>query len=192
MDRVSSLNMTGRLPLATLCACVALAACNRSGASETTARADVPASCARLASIALPDTQITIAERVAPGAFVAPPPPPGPPVQVDHGALPAFCRVAATAAPTPDSVIKFEVWLPVEGWNGKLVAVGNGGFSGAIFYFAMAEPLMRGYAVVGTDTGHEGDQADASFAVGHPEKLVDFASRAMHETTVKSKAWPQS
>ena len=63
--------------------------------------------------------------------------------------LPAFCRVAATAAPTPDSAIKFEVWLPVEGWNGKFVAVGNGGFGGLIFYFAMAEPLRRGYAVAG-------------------------------------------
>ena len=52
----------------------------------------------------------------------------------------------------------------------------------------MAEPLRRGYAVAGTDTGHEGGQADASFAVGHPEKLVDFAWRAVHETTVKSKA----
>jgi hypothetical protein len=42
--------------------------------------------------------------------------------------------------------------------------------------------------VAGTDTGHEGALADASFAVGHPEKLVDFAWRAVPETTVKSKA----
>jgi feruloyl esterase len=47
---------------------------------------------------------------------------------------------------------------------------------------------MRGYAVASTDTGHEGGPADASFAVGHPERLVDFAWRAVHETTVKSKA----
>jgi feruloyl esterase len=44
-------------------------------------------------------------------------------------------------------------------------------------YFAMAEPLRRGYAVAGSDTGHEGGQADASFAVGHPEKLIDYACR---------------
>ena len=108
-------------------------------------------------------------------------------MSVDYTTLPAFCRVAATASPTPDSAIKFEVWLPVQGWNGKFVAVGNGGFAGMIFYFAMAEPLRRGYAVAGTDTGHEGGQADASFAVGHPEKLVDFAWRAVREMTVKSK-----
>ena len=109
-------------------------------------------------------------------------------MSVDYTTLPAFCRVTATASPTPDSAIKFEVWLPAQGWNGKFVAVGNGGFGGIIFYFAMAEPLRRGYAVAGTDTGHEGGQADASFAVGHPEKLVDFAWRAVHEMTVKSKA----
>jgi feruloyl esterase len=51
----------------------------------------------------------------------------------------------------------------------------------------MAEPLRRGYAVAGSDTGHEGGGADVSFAVGHPEKLVDFAWRAAHEMTVKSK-----
>ena len=147
-----------------------------------------PSSCETLGAVALPDARITKAERVEAGAFVAPPLPPGPPVSVDYTTLPAFCRVAATASPTPDSAIKFEVWLPVQGWNGKFVAVGNGGFAGMIFYFAMAEPLRRGYAVAGTDTGHEGGQADASFAVGHPEKLVDYAWRAVHEMTVKSKA----
>lgn len=147
-----------------------------------------PAPCATLSAVALPNATITKAERVEAGAFVAPPPPPGPPVSVDYTTLPAFCRVAATASPTPDSAIKFEVWLPVQGWNGKFVAVGNGGFAGMIFYFAMAEPLRQGYAVAGTDTGHEGGQADASFAVGHPEKLVDYAWRAVHEMTVKSKA----
>jgi feruloyl esterase len=95
--------------------------------------------------------------------------------------------VAATISPAPGSAIKIEVWLPAEGWNGKFVGVGNGGFSGAIFHFAMVDPLRRGYAVAGTDTGHEGGQADASFAIGQPEKLVDFGWRAVHEMTVKSK-----
>ena len=145
------------------------------------------APCETLAAVALPGATITKAERVEAGAFVAPPPPPGPPVTVDYTTLPAFCRVAATAAPTADSAIKFELWLPAQGWNGKFVAVGNGGFAGMIFYFAMAEPLRAGYAVASTDTGHEGGPADASFAVGHPEKLVDYAWRAVHEMTVKSK-----
>src|SRR5829696_5572643 len=81
-----------------------------------------------------------------------------------------------------------EVWLPGEDWNGKFVGVGNGGLSGAIWYFAMATPLQRGYAVAATNTGHDGDQADATFGVGHPEKLVDYAWRAVNEMTVKAKA----
>jgi hypothetical protein len=39
-----------------------------------------------------------------------------------------------------------------------------------------------------TDTGHEGSIEDASFALGHPEKVVDFGYRAVHEMTVKAGA----
>ena len=169
-----------------LLASIAIAASHGVPASQ--ARQGRQVSCESLASTALPGAKITMAQRVEAGAFVAPPLPPGPPVTVDYTTLPAFCRVAGVASPAPDSAIKFEVWLPVEGWNGKLVAVGNGGFAGFIFYFEMAGPLRRGYAVAATDTGHEGGQADASFAIGHPEKLIDFAWRAVHETTVKAKA----
>ena len=86
----------------------------------------------------------------------------------------------------PDSEIGFEVWLP-RTWNRKLVGIGNGGASGLIFYSDMAEPLSRGYAVAATDTGHSGGMADWSFAL-HSEKLIDSGYRAVHETTVKSKA----
>ena len=87
-------------------------------------------------------------------------------------ALPPFCRVAATLKPTADSDIKIEVWLPASDWNGKFQAVGNGAWSGAIAYPAMATALRRGYATASTDTGHAG--GSASFALGHPEKLIDF------------------
>ena len=84
--------------------------------------------------------------------------------------LPAFCRVEATARPTSDSDIRFEVWIPpAEAWNGKFEGVGNGGYSGAIGYAAMATGLRRGYAVASTDTGHTGD--DMKFGQGHPEKI---------------------
>ena len=156
-------------------------------AGQRVVPAERPVPCESLASLTLPDAKVTRAERVSAGAFAAPAPPPIP-VQPDYSRLPAFCRVAATISPTPDSAIKMEIWMPAEGWNGKFVGVGNGGFSGAIWYFAMVEPLSRGYAVAGTDTGHEGGQADASFAIGHPERLVDYGWRAVHEMTVKSKA----
>jgi feruloyl esterase len=100
--------------------------------------------------------------------------------------LPEFCRVTASLRPTPDSDIRIEVWLPLAGWNGKLQAVGNGGWAGVIGYPALAAALAGGYAAAATDTGHAGNTA--RFATGHPEKLVDYGYRAVHETTVAAKA----
>ena len=92
-------------------------------------RADA-ASCAELAKATLPQTTVTTAELVAPGTFK---PPAGPAAaQAVYARLPEFCRVAATLRPTSDSDIRIEVWLPKTGWNGKLQAVGNGGFAGTI------------------------------------------------------------
>ena len=97
-----------------------------------------------------------------------------------------FCRVEGLAAPTSDSQIHFEVWIPAaDGWNRKLLGTGNGGFGGSISYGAMAGALARGYAVAGTDTGHTGDQME--FGQGHPEKIVDWAYRAVHVMTQAAK-----
>src|SRR5688572_19546568 len=100
------------------------------------------ATCESLASLKLSNTTITMALPVQAGAFTPPP-------AAGRGArggnpfetLPAFCRVAATLAPTSDSDIKVEVWLPLSGWNGKYQAVGNGGWAGTISYPAMAAAL---------------------------------------------------
>ncbi len=100
--------------------------------------------------------------------------------------LPEHCRVQAVLRPSFDSHIEMEVWLPSEGWNGKFQAVGNGGWAGTISYPAMATALQEGYATASNDTGHKG--GNALFAIDHPEKLVDFAHRAIHEMTVQSKA----
>jgi feruloyl esterase len=78
--------------------------------------------------------------------------------------------------------------MPLEEWNGKFVGVGNGVWAGAISYFAMVEPLLRGYATAATDDGHQGDPLDAGFAAGHPQKLIDFGYRAPHLMTVDAKA----
>jgi feruloyl esterase len=137
--------------------------------------------CDALAAIALPHGSITLAQLVEAGTFKAPD-------QADTTAyrgLPRFCRVAARLTPTPDSDIHVEVWLPASNWNGKLQAVGNGAFSGAISYRAMATALARGYATTSTDTGHSG--GSASFALGHPEKVIDFGWRAVHEMTGAAK-----
>jgi feruloyl esterase len=172
-------------------AAVLLAGCNQQASPDrqSAASAAAPRQCADLASLSLPNTTITLAEPVAAGAFQAPAAglPPGMP-PVDYSGLPAFCRVAGTVAPAPTSEIRFEVWLPAENWNGKFLGTGNGGAAGAVFQFAMAEPLARGYAVANTDTGHQGDIGDMSFASSQPEKLTDFNYRAVHEMTVAAKA----
>jgi feruloyl esterase len=147
-------------------------------------RASAASSCQDLARLSVADTTITSAEAVAAGAFT----PPGGRGGATGGFanLPAFCRVAATLRPSSDSDIKIEVWLPASGWNGKLQAVGQGGLAGSIPYPEMAAALGAGYATSGTDTGHAGDSAE--FVPGHPEKLIDFAYRAIHEMAVKGKA----
>jgi feruloyl esterase len=143
--------------------------------------------CESLTSLSSPATTITLAQTVAAGAFSVPAGGRG--RGGDPNAafkeLPAFCRVAATLKPSSDSEIKMELWMPAAGWNGKLEANGNGGWTGSITPATLAAGLQRGYAAVMTDTGHEG--GSASFALGHPEKLVDFGYRAVHEMTVASK-----
>ncbi len=145
---------------------------------------DAAASCESLSSMALPNTSITFAQMVPAGGFTLPGI--GPAAVQQFSRLPAFCRVGATLTPSSDSDIKIEVWLPTADWNGKFQAVGNGGWAGTISYGALASALLEGYATASTDTGHTG--GNAAFAIGHREKVVDFAYRAVHEMTVKSKA----
>jgi feruloyl esterase len=145
------------------------------------------ASCESLKSLALPDTTITRAEAVAAGQFTMPQGGVRPGQSApDLSRLPAFCRVGATMRPSKDSEIKMEVWLPASGWNGKFQAVGNGGWNGNIVYPSLVRAVERGYASASTNTGHDG--ATGEFALGHPEKVIDFGYRAVHEMTVKAKA----
>ena len=141
--------------------------------------------CEKLADLKLANTTITAAQSVAAGAFT---PPTG--SAAPYKALPAFCRVTGVIKPTSDSDIRFEVWMPSVGWNGKFQGIGNGGFAGSISYGGPAGGLggaiARGYAAASTDTGHTG--GDASWALGHPEKIADYGYRAVHEMTEKAKS----
>jgi hypothetical protein len=143
------------------------------------------AECEGLAALKLPHTTITLAQTVAPGAFKLPPGVSSAIVIFPDAKLPAFCRVSGTIQPSSDSNIQFEIWMPASGWNGKLQGVGNGGFAGDIPYMLLSPAVANGYAVVASDTGHTG--GDASWALGHPEKIVDFGYRAVHQTTVLAK-----
>ena len=137
------------------------------------------AACAQLIGLQLPDTSINSTEIIQANSFT-------PPGSTDALAHPAFCRFAATTQPQ----VSFEVWLPVENWNGKYQGVGNGGMAGTISYAAMAGALNRGYATASTDTGHIAGPIpfDASWALNRPDLVEDFGHRALHLTTVNAKS----
>src|SRR6267154_632162 len=100
--------------------------------------------CEKLKALSFPNTTITAAESVSAGPYGS------------QALVPAHCRVAIVLTPSSDSHIEMEVWLPLENWNGKFQAVGNGGWAGVISYAAMATALQNGYATASTDTGHKG------------------------------------
>jgi len=143
--------------------------------------------CASLFNLKMASTTISYAAQVTP-PFT--PPGGGAAVTVP------FCRVVAVSNPTSDSTINFEVWLPpAASWNSKFYSSTGGGSTGAIQYGAMATGLVANYAAMSQDRGHvsRGDlgvpvSTDGSWAAGHPEKIVDWAHRAQHVTTVASKA----
>jgi len=143
------------------------------------------APCESLTSLSAPERTVTLAQTVAPGEFRPPAGRAGAPNAANPFAtLPSFCRIAATLKPSARSDIKMEVWLPTSGWNGKLEVVGNGAFAGTISYPAMATALAAGYATASTDTGHTGASSNTFV---NQDVLVDFAYRAIHETTATAK-----
>lgn len=135
----------------------------------------------------MPDTVLTTVQAVPAGGFTPPAAGGG------RGGLPAaysdlgsFCRAVATVKPAADSSITVEIWMPERGWNRKLLALGGQGWAGTIGYGGMRDALRRGYAVAATDSGHKG--ATATFALEHPEGVIDFAFRSAHEMARKAKA----
>ena len=147
--------------------------------------------CADLSTLRLSDATVTGAQLVTSGAF-------SPPAGGDalRGAetgplanLPPFCRVTITVKPQ----IKVEVWMPSQAWNRRFQAVGGGGYAGFIAYDSMASAIRAGYASASTDTGHAASLFDGKFILNadrslNEQQLKDFAYRAVHEMTIKSKS----
>jgi feruloyl esterase len=126
------------------------------------ARAEV--ACADLKGVKLDHAEVTAASAETSGAV-------------------ALCKVSVTSRPTSTSDIRIEVWIPAGGaWNGKFVQIGNGGFAGSIASGRLKATEAGGYAAAGTDNGHQAAGTSASWALGYPEKLVDFGWRSLKET----------
>jgi len=141
--------------------------------------------CESLKSVPIPHVTITSVERGQPGYELA--------GQSGFVTMPAqkigapFCRIQAYAAPTADSHIGIEIWLPdASDWNGRFLAVGNPGFIGSIASGGIARNMEQGYVSAGTDTGHVDEGFE--WAIGHPEKWADWGYRAVHEMVVATKA----
>ncbi|MBV9785912.1 MAG: tannase/feruloyl esterase family alpha/beta hydrolase [Acidisphaera sp.] len=146
------------------------------------ARPAAAASCASLASALLPNATITAAQSIPAGSYAAPD-------GNTYTDLPAFCRVAATLTPTPQSDINVEVWMPLKpGWNGRFVGTGNGGYAGAIVYSELAATLQLGFAVANTDMGTSPATAlDGKPLTGERQKQIDFGYRSTHLMTTVGK-----
>src|SRR5262249_9626252 len=160
--------------------------------------------CTNLQSQQLEHTTITSATDVTGGTFT-------PPGSTPITGLPPFCRITATLAPTADSQINIEVWLPESGWNGRFLGTGGGGFQGVITYSELASGVQAGFASANSDLGTGvsgcnplycgsdgnkgnplaiafGDPANPSTGLyGHPERIKDFGYRAIHLMTVRGK-----
>ena len=99
------------------------------------------------------------------------------------------CKIAGKIG----AEIQFELLLPAK-WNGKFVFGGGGGFAGSVANGAQAffGALQMGYATVGTDTGHQANSLDASWALNNLERLVNFGHQAVHRTAVNTEALTES
>jgi feruloyl esterase len=99
--------------------------------------------------------------------------------------LAPHCKVAGVIG----SEIHFQLLLP-DKWNGKFVFGGGGGFVGSVVNLAASlyGAVQSGYATVGTDTGHQANSLDASWALNNMERIVNFGHQAVHRTTVTAKA----
>lgn len=159
-------------------AAVALALCaivpmtGRSAAAE----AAFPSGCARLAGLKIPAQLIGLPSSeatVTSASFT-----PAAPAKATSPATPDFCKVVGTIAPVDPAaqLINFQLNLPAA-WNGKLLQYGGGGYNGTLVSGLAplrdaapddALPVTRGYATLGTDSGHQ----VASFA---PDRIGEFA-----------------
>jgi hypothetical protein len=123
-----------------------------------------------------------------------PPPEPAwvPPLSVT---LPAYCRLDAvsdrrTGGDGRPYGIGFAIALPAD-WNGRLLFQGGGGLNGSVApplgrTGAGDAALARGFAVVTTDTGHQGAVFDATF-MQEQQASLDFAYQAVGRVAVLAK-----
>lgn len=140
--------------------------------------------CARLGSLALPNTTVRSAQPVLAGAFTPPGPAGG--ASQPFSELPAFCRVVGSTKAV-NSDVQFEIWLPTARWTGDVMPAGSGFWGGPLPFARMREILRTGAVTVGTDLGISGFSGP-SFALDHPEKLENLRMEPLHLVVEHARA----
>jgi feruloyl esterase len=138
--------------------------------------------CASLTTVTPDASTITSAAIVTPPATIG-----GAAVTVP------LCRVQGVARPSFDSEIKFEVWLPptAADWTGRMKGNGTGGYAGATPYGNLARDIGDGFVTAGSNMGHDGGE-NASWTLGHPEKVKDWGLRAHYFVATAAKTLSQA
>ncbi len=104
----------------------------------------------------------------------------------------SHCRVEGfvTATNPGPNRAYFRLQLPDKAlWKGRFYFIGLGGAAGYVptdSQIPPGNPLVKGFAVAGTDTGHKGDLLDWGF-LADPVKTLDHRDRAAHLTTVAAQ-----
>jgi feruloyl esterase len=102
--------------------------------------------------------------------------------------VPEFCHVQGLIMPE----VRFEVSLP-RSWNGRLYMFGNGGFAGESLTSGPGRVIRRnaalekGFVVVSTNTGHDAAREPLATFAASPQKLIDYAYRAVHVSALTAK-----
>ncbi|KAH9838382.1 feruloyl esterase-like protein [Rhodofomes roseus] len=109
---------------------------------------------------------------------------------IDTDDLPDFCRIELTVTTnsTADSRCNTELWLPTT-WNGRFLAIGNGGFAGGINVGELGYVAVnQSYAGMSTNQGHNSTVTSVTWAGPHNDNaIVDWGWRAMHLSVVVGK-----
>jgi len=154
--------------------------------------------CASLTRLKIPGSTIEIVKAeempdAAPGTVrVRPDAPDTVPVSI-----PAYCRADGVidqrlGVDGKPYAIGFAIALP-ERWNGRFLYQGGGGLNGSVRPPLGAQAagdvpaLARGFAVVSTDSGHQGAVFDGSFRKDQ-EAALNFAETSVGKVTTAAKA----